>query len=188
MLELEAGAVGVVVRNREAFVARYGEGIPIIGEFPQSRLNNGGETIALALDDGTVVHEVAYDDAEPWPVGADGEGFSLELVGLAVQPSQAEHWRASAAIGGSPGQVGTGDGPPPQEGGELQVGREQIDGLWYWVVSWEGASSPPQQSDDLVNWREMISGWEPHGDALRSTAPIDSISTANQLFFRLSLP
>ena len=52
--QLEPGKVALLVRNRLAFAQPYGGGIPIVGEFTNSKLSDGGETIQLALSNGTV--------------------------------------------------------------------------------------------------------------------------------------
>jgi hypothetical protein len=55
------------------------------------------------------VLSVTYDDVTPWPLVADGFGFSLVLSGaVASEDSNPLHWRASTNPGGSPGA----DDPP----------------------------------------------------------------------------
>jgi hypothetical protein len=60
---------------------------------------------------GTTVLSFTYDDRAPWPVAADGNGFSIVPVGANSNPSPGEggSWRASAFVGGSPGA----DDPSP---------------------------------------------------------------------------
>jgi hypothetical protein len=103
----------VVVRNRPAFAARYGAAVAarIAGEFAGTdNLNNGGERITLVAADGEVIRSFAYDDAPPWPMAADGGGFSLELVNPipSTDHSLASNWRSSADPHGSPGDVPLG--------------------------------------------------------------------------------
>jgi hypothetical protein len=52
-----------------------------------------------------VIAGFSYDDAEPWPVDADGAGYALVLNHVAAFPAYgvAESWRSSAVIGGTPG-------------------------------------------------------------------------------------
>jgi hypothetical protein len=102
-----------VARNREAFVSLYGvdvrlaSGVGDAGQFGvfSGQLANGGETISLLDDSGRIVQQFTFDDG--WHDGTDGDGRSLELVD-ATQPistwNDAASWRASAAIGGTPGQ------------------------------------------------------------------------------------
>ena len=72
----------VLVRNQEAFVARYGQGAAIImGEY-LGKLSNSGEQLRLVDKNGRVIHDFMFDDSGAWPGGADGLGDSLHrLVG-----------------------------------------------------------------------------------------------------------
>ncbi len=66
-------------------------------------LSGGGETITLLDVNGNVVDQVSYDDAAPWPVEADGDGFSLALRDPSWDNSNAGSWAASDQLGGTPG-------------------------------------------------------------------------------------
>ena len=103
---LGPGQFVLVVRDRSAFEIRYGEGLPIAGEFElDTGLRNGGETIRLLDADGAVVHDFRYDDNanEGWPSAADGLGNSLEVVNTSSDYSDPATWYASPQEGGSPG-------------------------------------------------------------------------------------
>ena len=69
------------------------------------KLSNAGETVTIADAAGKEVHSVAYSDKPPWPTEADGDGYSLEKnpFGIVENSSDPANWRASIAIGGSPG-------------------------------------------------------------------------------------
>lgn len=102
---LAPGARGVLVRNTGAFLARYGNSVPIVGEFENdSSLRNSGETVRLLAANQTVIQEFTYDDTAPWPAEADGYGPSLVLVSPLTRPNhaQATNWRASVAAHGNP--------------------------------------------------------------------------------------
>ena len=97
----------VVCANRAAFQARYGtlaEG-EIAGAFTDS-LNNGGEVLTLVDNNGGVITSFAYGDSEPWPIDADGSGYSIVLNSPYAQPptnpALGSNWRSSAAKNGSP--------------------------------------------------------------------------------------
>ena len=75
------------------------------------RLSNGGENVRLVDAVGTTIFSVSYLDRSPWPATPDGEGFSLAPVNpnSNVDLDDSANWRASSAIGGSPGS----DDPSP---------------------------------------------------------------------------
>jgi hypothetical protein len=119
------GAYLLVVKNTAAFEAAYGDSLPVAeGQYDDDSLNNGGEELKLAL--GTLsIHEFEYDDDLPWNTSADGGGYSLVLAhtsdNSAIDPLDPlghgifSNWRASHAIGGSPGASDPTDslvGPP----------------------------------------------------------------------------
>jgi hypothetical protein len=106
---LAPGAFCVLVRNAAAFAGKY-PGVPVGGVFSGS-LDNGGETLTLSHPLGATVFSVAYDDEPPWPTAPDGFGFSLvqKDANAAQAPDKGDKWRASAAVGGSPGA----DDPEP---------------------------------------------------------------------------
>ncbi|MBN1673701.1 MAG: lamin tail domain-containing protein [Kiritimatiellae bacterium] len=97
--DLAGGALLVIANNAQAFQARYG--VAPFGEY-QGALDNGGERIRLLDSDGRTVTSVRYNDKDPWPREADGDGFSLVFDGAGEQDDPAK-WRASNLIGGSPG-------------------------------------------------------------------------------------
>ena len=47
--------------------------------------------------------EVAYEDAMPWPIAADGAGHSLFLANPDYGEDSVRAWEASSMLGGSPG-------------------------------------------------------------------------------------
>jgi hypothetical protein len=67
------------------------------------QLLNRGERIAVVRPDGRTVTAVPYDDEAGWPAGADGGGYSLEVIDPMGDPADPANWRASTAINGSPG-------------------------------------------------------------------------------------
>ncbi|MBP7949976.1 MAG: lamin tail domain-containing protein [Verrucomicrobiales bacterium] len=75
------------------------------GDFAGS-LDNAGERITLLAPDSlTIIRTLRYDDKAPWPTEADGTGRSLVLVAPQTSPDHENplNWRASVAVGGSPG-------------------------------------------------------------------------------------
>ena len=85
---LEPGEYGVLVKDREAFTLRYGDDLPILGEFDDGSLNNGGETLRLQDAVGRVVIETSYGDSALWPARADGVGGTLQLIDPELTPAR----------------------------------------------------------------------------------------------------
>ena len=94
----------LVVSNLDAFQLRYGSGKPVAGQY-SGHLNNAGEELVLFTPGEDPIRSVAYSDLPPWPVAADGEGYSL----VRRHPNDpagdegADGWALSGAIGGTPG-------------------------------------------------------------------------------------
>ena len=108
-LQLAPGETIVVPGNAAAFSLRYAGTLPAnltagyqIGD--SNRLSNGGETLVLVDAGGTEILRFTYDDANPWPESADGDGFSLTAIAPGAQdPDDAASWRPSLNLGGTPG-------------------------------------------------------------------------------------
>jgi len=105
--ELGPRKFAVLVRNEAAFTNRYptvasSSEVQLFGVYAGT-LDNGGERVRLVDCDGLTVATVKYNDKDPWPREADGDGFSLVYTGTDDDQDHAEKWRASNLIGGSPG-------------------------------------------------------------------------------------
>lgn len=104
---LDPGQFLVLARNAQALQARY-PGLAVGGVYT-GRLDNAGETLRLSTPAGATILAVTYNDRAPWPLTADGHGFSLVPRSAATGNSDdGARWRASAQPGGSPGA----DDPP----------------------------------------------------------------------------
>ncbi len=68
--------------------------LPVIGNV----LGNGGELIQLLNSTNTVVDEVEYDDAAPWPLDADERGYSLELFNLTLNNNAGQNWGVPSTL------------------------------------------------------------------------------------------
>ncbi len=96
-------------------------GVPILGPYG-GRLDNGGERVSLSYprDDGQAyirVDTLRYNDAQPWPLEADGQGPSLERLEPTRYGDDPINWAASTRNSGTPGvqnttSVGGGNRPP----------------------------------------------------------------------------
>lgn len=113
-LQLGPGEATLVVQNRAAFEQRYGTSLPIAGDYPSSKLSNGGETIRLSLANGVLLYEIEFDDKDPWPKTADGEGPSLVLINPDgdEDAGDSNRWQASPLTGGSPGIISAENDSP----------------------------------------------------------------------------
>ncbi len=91
----------VIARDPNAIEAVYGID-NVYGPY-SGRLDNGGERVTLANENGGIFTSVRYNDRYPWPVAPDGTGHSLIRAETAGDPEQGSTWAASTFIGGTPG-------------------------------------------------------------------------------------
>lgn len=101
---LAAGARVLVVRDINAFVLRYGSGLPVAGQFT-GKLDNGGSRLRLEDRYGEKILDFSYDHR--WYPITDGHGYSLVIVDDAILWSrwgEKASWRPNGALGGKPGQ------------------------------------------------------------------------------------
>ncbi|MGV3773617.1 MAG: lamin tail domain-containing protein [Verrucomicrobiales bacterium] len=105
---LGAGERLVVVKDREAFQARYGTAIRVEGEF-DGNLSNSGEEVAMVDAAGKDISRFHFLDRAPWPPSANRNGFSLVLIRPETKPNPKEplNWRGSVLPGGTPGGTDT---------------------------------------------------------------------------------
>ena len=156
---ITAGAVLVVVpfdledslneAKRDAFRAHYGldADAPLVGGF-SGNLNNSFGVVRLErpdeppLDDPLfiphiTVDEVLYDDLDPWPTAADGDGPSLTRIGVASYGNASASWQAATP---TPGTVSTGASADFDDDG-------QVDGFDF--LAWQRgfATAPASKAD-----------------------------------------
>jgi hypothetical protein len=93
----------VLASNRIRFAQRYGF-IPA-GQY-DGQLDNAGERITLINATVDTLISLRYNDRDPWPVVADGAGYSLVPKELHItgDPNDPANWLASDAVHGSPGK------------------------------------------------------------------------------------
>ena len=84
--------------------------VPVFGPFAGS-ISNAGERLSLLSPSGQR-ESVRYQDAAPWPLGADGYGPSLERVDPSSPADDFHSWRASATVRGTPGRANSTHGVP----------------------------------------------------------------------------
>jgi hypothetical protein len=93
-------------RTAAALQARY-PGVIVNGLY-SGKLDNAGETLRLSTPTGVTVLELTYGDSLPWPVTADGMGWSLVL-----EDAVTGLYRVSSVAGGSPGSSDLAYAIPP---------------------------------------------------------------------------
>lgn len=104
---LEAKHIIVLIPNDdpEAFSEAY-PGVKIFGTYRRHLANDGEEIRILDGYDRLITSVTFDDDTETgWPASADGGGRSLEVLDPLTAGMEMNHWRASAALGGTPGEV-----------------------------------------------------------------------------------
>ncbi len=103
---LAANETVLVVEDHQAFLNHYQIDEKLIAGQWQGALSNGGEEILVVSNEENNLLTFTYGDDPSWPQGADGQGRSLELISIDSEDlNQASAWRASVAMGGSPGEL-----------------------------------------------------------------------------------
>jgi len=144
---LGPGEFVLVVRNRTAFLSRYGNNLSnrIAGEY-SGKLSNTGENITLEDFWNATIVQFEYNDGRGWPFSPDGGGHSLVPLDSAVINEPAGslnyggNWRASAYIGGSPGT----EDPEPQ-----------ISVVLNEIMAHTDYSDPQNPDHDSDDWIEL---------------------------------
>ena len=98
---LKSGNYALIVRDSVKFKEVYNHSVNILGEM-NFGLAGGSDEVRIFDNFGVIIDSVSYDDEAPWPVEADGQGYSLELINIESDNSIAESWQASEYIQGSP--------------------------------------------------------------------------------------
>ena len=101
----------VVPAHAAAFTHRYGAleagellALSFLGDDGTNRLSNSGARLELSSAANEPIAEFSYSDSRPWPISADGDGYSLTLMCPGRNaPTLPDSWRSSASLGGSPG-------------------------------------------------------------------------------------
>jgi hypothetical protein len=87
---LEPSQFLVLAGNPAAYAAAYGATTPVFDIFDGPLPTNGLWTLSLTEASGSVVAEVQYESAAPWPAAANGLGSSLQLI-----DAEQDNWRVA---------------------------------------------------------------------------------------------
>lgn len=105
--KIAPGAFFVLASNQTEFANFY----KFLADFQYSgSLSNGGETITMQTASKQNVISFTYSDSIPWPVEADGDGYSLvsKQANPTGDPNDVNYWTISKFENGSPGADDTG--------------------------------------------------------------------------------
>jgi hypothetical protein len=180
----------VLVKNSEAFIARYGSSIPIAGVYSGS-LSNGGEQLVLNVGLQTIQDFTYLDD--DWIPAADGPGYSMVVVDSSAVTSAwgtPAGWRRSANINGSPGV----SDPPYVDGDYNRNGVADAADYILWrktlgttVTIFSGADGDGDgtiDQDDYGVWRaqfgQSVFPAGAGGGALTSAALVESVASRQE--------
>lgn len=165
-LTMAAGERVVVTKNKTLFDSTYGALVPAetkIFEWAAGSLDNGGETLQLdrpgAVNASNVVQyvrvdRVIYDDASPWPGGADGHGPSLNRVLEREYGNDYINWMAALP---SPGKASV-QTAPDSDGDGIPDAYEALHGLNPYDPADAALDS---DGDGQSNLAEYLAGTDP---------------------------
>src|SRR4030095_9139997 len=96
---------------------------------------------------GATILSITYNDRAPWPLAADGHGFSLvPRTGHPINSDLGIHWRASGLTGGSPGA------DDPESSVPIVLVNELVKRSEPPAVDWVELFNPNSQSVDVSDW------------------------------------
>lgn len=172
---LAAGERVLLAADLAAFEAAFGNGLRVAGAYT-GQLNNGGETLLLNAADGSLIQSFRYNDRAPWPLSADGDGYSLTLIAPQSNPDPGEavNWRSSVNLGGSPGGsdalLFTGSTPEellsyalvnPLSGISASIQNAEINGSFDDYLVATVASNPAADEAQLtIEFSPDLESWE----------------------------
>ena len=92
----------VICQDTSLFHDLYPDAINYVGDTGFG-LSGGGELIRLYNNENILIDSLTYDDSDSWPLGPDGEGFTLELINPSLDNSLSQSWSESLNLYGTPG-------------------------------------------------------------------------------------
>jgi hypothetical protein len=99
---LPAGGFAVVCRDRAELIRGFSlRDDAVFGDY-DGVLDNGGDAIVLVDAQNAFVDGVDFDDAAPWPEGADGDGASLQRLCASEPGWRVSNWTGTAGESPTP--------------------------------------------------------------------------------------
>jgi hypothetical protein len=168
---IPAGASLLVVNFDPSDAATLGEfraaygitnlSLPILGPY-SGKLGNRSDRVALERPQAPdlpgqdyswiIVDEVIYGNQNPWPVAANGAGYSLQRVSTVNHGDDPANWVAALAT------PGTAIANPDTDGDGMPNVWETANGLNPYDPA-DAALDPDR--DGLTNWQEYLAGTDP---------------------------
>ena len=99
-VQIPPGGYIVIAEDPAKFNTRF-PSVGAIGGF-NFNFKNSKDIIRLFTGSGAIKYSLQYKDEYPWPVGADGYGYTLEIIDENALPTEAGNWK-TGCLGGSPG-------------------------------------------------------------------------------------
>jgi len=100
---LNADEFLVIARTLEEFHYYHPDVQNVIGSFGFG-LSDSGDMVRIFNQNLEQIDSVAYSDNPPWPVQADGDGATLQLLDPELPNEFAHNWSASLTLHGTPGR------------------------------------------------------------------------------------
>jgi len=95
---IESGEYIILAKDLGQFIANFPNINNVIGSFDFG-LSGGGDQIRIYDHGGILIDSLEYDDDDPWPIEADGDGPTLELINSDLDNTLPDSWSASASYG-----------------------------------------------------------------------------------------
>ena len=127
----------VLCEDSTSFKTLFPDVVNFIGDL-NFGLSGGGELIRIFDSTGALADTVYYDDIDPWPEEADGNGPTLELINPFEDNALAINWSASEGDG-SAGSINTNGGgeSPGDINGDSSVNILDVVMLINFILSGE---------------------------------------------------
>jgi hypothetical protein len=149
----------VIAEDRAAFAAVYGPQLPVLGPFA-GQLQNDGERLRLVRPGAVEAQDILIDDirysgSAPWPLIANGNGPSLQLIDPAQDNWRVGNWAATA--------VNDVNRATPGRTNAVRATIEPFASLWLNEVQPVNIAGPQDNNGEREPWIEL---YNPGGTAI----------------------